>query len=88
MAGEDFDLGGAGDVWEVDGAATADAGGGGFVGGDRRQVREKLAGVEEERGQVVMCWRGERRAGSPAPHGLRGAGNNWFLTRPARTGSE
>jgi hypothetical protein len=33
LSGEDFDVAGAGDVGEVDGAAVADAGGGGLVGG-------------------------------------------------------
>jgi len=48
LSGEDFDVAGAGDVGEVDGAAVADAGGGGFVGGDGRKLREELAGVDEE----------------------------------------
>ena len=40
LAGEDFDLTGAGDVGEIDGASAADAGGGGFVGGDGGNVRK------------------------------------------------
>jgi hypothetical protein len=34
LVGEDFDVGGAREVGEIDGAAVADAGGGGVVGGD------------------------------------------------------
>lgn len=48
LAGEDFDLAGAGYVGKVDGASAADAGGGGFVGGDRGKLREQLARVDEE----------------------------------------
>jgi len=48
LAGEEFDLAGAGDVGEVDGAAAADAGGGGFVGGDGGELGQELAGVNEE----------------------------------------
>lgn len=48
LAVEDFDLAGAGEVGKVDGASAADAGGGGFVGGDRGKVWEELAGVDEE----------------------------------------
>ena len=33
LSGEDFDLAGAGEVGEVDGASAADAGGGEFIGG-------------------------------------------------------
>ena len=54
MAGEDLDLGGAGEVGVVDGAADADAGAGGFVGGDGGKVGEELAWVDEERGQALM----------------------------------
>ncbi len=39
LALEDLYLAGAGDVGKVDGAAAADAGGGGFVGGDGRKMR-------------------------------------------------
>ena len=48
LAGEDFDLGGAGNVGEVDGTSTADAGYGGFVGGDGGELGEEFAGVDEE----------------------------------------
>ena len=48
LAGEDFDLAGAGEFGEVDGASAADAGGGGLVGGDGGKVRQELAGVDEE----------------------------------------
>ena len=48
LAGEDFDLAGAGEFGEVDGTAAADAGGGGFVGGDGGKLRKELAGVDEE----------------------------------------
>ena len=48
LAGEDFDLAGAGESGEVDGASAADSGGGGFVGGDGGELGEKLAGVDEE----------------------------------------
>src|SRR5258708_152724 len=47
---EDFDLAGAGEFGEIDGASVADAGGGGFVGGDGGKLGEELAGVDEERG--------------------------------------
>ncbi len=48
LAGEDFDLAGAGEFGEVDGASAADAGGGRLVGGDGGKVRQELAGVDEE----------------------------------------
>ena len=48
LAGEDFDLAGAGEFGKVDGSAAADAGGGGFVGGDGGKLRQELAGVNEE----------------------------------------
>lgn len=40
LAGENFDLTGAGGVGEVDGASGADAGGGQLVGGDAGELRE------------------------------------------------
>jgi hypothetical protein len=49
LAGEDFDLAGAGEFGEVDGASAADAGGGGFVGGDGGKLGQELARVDEER---------------------------------------
>src|SRR5258708_35261766 len=49
LAGENFDLAGAGEVGEVDGASAADAGGGGFVGGDGGKVRQELARGDEGR---------------------------------------
>lgn len=52
LAGEDFDVAGAGDVGEVDGASAADAGGGGLVGGDGGELREQFAGVDEERFEI------------------------------------
>ncbi|HWO36577.1 MAG TPA: hypothetical protein VNO32_47950, partial [Candidatus Acidoferrum sp.] len=48
LAGEYFDLAGAGEVGEIDGASAADAGGGGFVGGDGGELGQKFAGVDEE----------------------------------------
>ena len=48
LAGEDFDLAGAGKFGEVDGASATDARGGGFIGGNRGKLREELAGVGEE----------------------------------------
>ena len=54
LAGEDFDLAGAGYVGEVDGASAADAGGGGLVGGDGGELGQELAGVDEER---AYSWR-------------------------------
>ena len=48
LVGEDFDLAGAGKFRKVDGTAAADAGGGGFVGGDGGKLRKELAGVDEE----------------------------------------
>jgi hypothetical protein len=48
LSGEDFDLAGAGEFGEVDGASVADAGGGGFVGGDGGELGEELARVDEQ----------------------------------------
>ena len=48
LAGEDFDLAGAGEFGEVDGASSADTGGGGLVRGDAGKIREQFAGVNEE----------------------------------------
>ena len=53
LAGEDFDLAGAGKLGKVDGAAAADTGGGEFVGRDGRKLRQELAGVDEEGGYGV-----------------------------------
>ena len=53
LAGEDFDLAGAGEFGEVDGASAADAGGGRLVGGDGGKVRQELAGVDEESVQLL-----------------------------------
>jgi len=50
---EDFDLTGAGEFGEVDGASAADAGGGRVVGGDRGKLRQELARMDEE---VFDCW--------------------------------
>ena len=47
LAGEDFDLAGAGKFWEVDGSSAANAGGGGFVGGDGGKLGQELAGMDE-----------------------------------------
>jgi hypothetical protein len=46
LPSEDFDLAGAGEFWEVDGASGANAVGGEIVGGDRGKVREELARVD------------------------------------------
>jgi hypothetical protein len=59
LAVEDFDLTGAGEFGEVDGASGADAGSGGFVGGDRGELRQELAGVDEE-GSYAFVERGSR----------------------------
>jgi hypothetical protein len=48
LALEDFDVAGAGKLGEVNGAAAADAGGGGLIGGDGRKFGQELAGVDEE----------------------------------------
>jgi len=48
LSGKDFDLAGAGEIGEVDGASATDAGGGGFVGRDGRKLRQELAGMDEE----------------------------------------
>ena len=48
LAAEDFDLGGAGKFGEVDGASAADAGDGGFVGGDGGKIGQEFAGMDEE----------------------------------------
>ena len=55
LALEDFDLAGAGEVGKVDGAAAADAGGGGFVGGDGGKLRQELAGMDEEGGYAFVA---------------------------------
>lgn len=39
LAAENFDLAGAGEFREIDGASAADASDGGFVGGDRGEMR-------------------------------------------------
>src|SRR5258708_30805692 len=52
LAAEDFDLAGAGELGEIDGASAADAGDGGFVGGDRWKVGKQLAGGDEESLQI------------------------------------
>ena len=48
LALEDFDLGRARVVGEIDGASATDAGGGEVVGGDRGEVGKELARVEKE----------------------------------------
>jgi hypothetical protein len=48
LALEDFDLAGSGKLGQVDGTASANAGGSGFVGGDGRKLRQELAGMDEE----------------------------------------
>ena len=59
LVGEHFHLAGTGEFREIDGTATADAGGGGFVGSNRRKEREQLAGVDEKRldGSSFSCAR-------------------------------
>ena len=49
LPGEDFDLAGTGEFGEINGASVADAGDGGFVGGDAGKLRQELARVDEER---------------------------------------
>ena len=58
LAGEDFDLAGAREVGEIDGASGADAGGGGFVGGDGWEMRQEFALVDEKvvEGGVPCCF--------------------------------
>ena len=65
LALEDFDLGRARVVGEIDGASAADAGSGEVVGGDRGKVRKKLARVDEE--------------GAHALHGSESSENSRFL---------
>ena len=48
LVGEHFNLGGAGEVGEIDGASAADAGCGGFVGGNGGEIGEKFARVDAE----------------------------------------
>ena len=48
LAAEDFDLASLGEFGQIDGASAADAEDGGFVGGDRWEVGEQFAGVDEE----------------------------------------
>ena len=48
LTGEDFDMAGTGEFGEIDGASSADAGGGGFVGGDAWEIWQEFAGVDEE----------------------------------------
>ena len=59
LAAEDFDLAGARQFGEIDGATAADAGSGGFVGGDGRKLWEQLPRVNEETvegiGRAILC---------------------------------
>ncbi len=48
LVGEDFDLAGARDIGEVDGASVADVSHGEFVGGNAGELREEFAGVDAE----------------------------------------
>ena len=48
LAAEDFDLAGAGEFGEIDGASAADASGGEFVGGDGGKMGQQLAGMDEQ----------------------------------------
>ena len=45
---ENLDLSGAGELGQVDGASAANTGGIGFIGGDAREMRKELAGMNEE----------------------------------------
>lgn len=72
MAGEDFDLAGAGEFGEVDGASAADAGGGGFVGGNRGELGQELARVDEERGQALVVRNSRFLTGPGARFGMTG----------------
>jgi len=47
LAAEDFDLAGAGQFGEINGASASDASDGGFVGGDGWKVGQEFAGVDE-----------------------------------------
>src|SRR5580704_7632850 len=53
LSGEDFYVAGAGNLGEIDGAAVANAGGGGFVGSDGGELWEELAGVDEKRFEAL-----------------------------------
>jgi hypothetical protein len=48
LSEEDFDLAGAGEFGKVDGAAAADAGGGGLVGGNGGELWKELAWVDKK----------------------------------------
>src|SRR5579859_649380 len=48
LAGEHFDLRGAGDIQEIHGAAGTDASDGGFVGSDGWEVRKEFARMDKE----------------------------------------
>ena len=55
LSGEDLDLARAGEFEEIDGASGADAGGGGFVGGDGGKLRQQPAGMDEVLFPVDRC---------------------------------
>ncbi|MGC2709374.1 MAG: hypothetical protein WA252_09610 [Candidatus Sulfotelmatobacter sp.] len=65
LVGEDFNLAGAGEFGEVDGASVADAGGCGSVSSNAGKLWEQLARVDKERLDwhyfpfeplVLFCW--------------------------------
>src|ERR1022692_2001316 len=83
---EDFDLAGAGEFGKVDGASAADAGGGGFVGGDGGKLRQELAGVDEE-GRYAFMAGNSRFPSASLRAGLTGLSarfgmTSFYLTRP------
>ena len=48
LAVKDFDVAGGGEFGEVDGAPAADAGGGGFIGGDGGKLGQQPARMNEK----------------------------------------
>ncbi len=83
---EDFDLAGAGEFGEIDGASVADAGGGGFVGGDGGELGQELARVDEEGGYGFVVGNSRFLTGLGARFGmtrvcLHGACARFGMTR-------
>ena len=63
-----FDLAGAGEFGEVDGASGTDTGDSGSVGGNAGELREELAGMDEEGfdGGDLSCSCSDRDSSTPA----------------------
>ena len=72
LALEDFDKARAGEFRKVDGAAGADAEDCRFIGGDRGEVWEELAGVDEEGCCPVMVGESSFVTGLSARFGMTG----------------